>query len=286
MPEGPEVKTIVEELNNNVAGKIVKKIVYAKGTQNLLKDLTKSKFEKIILGQKITNVVRVGKYIDIEFSNGTHVIFHLLITGRLSLLKSSKEKLPKYFRFAFVLSDKSFLCLGDMRKWTQLNVVSKDNISDFKHFQNIGIDVFSKDFTIEVFSKLLNSSRKIYTLLLDQKKISGLGNIYVNEVLFITKINPKTCAKDIDQSKIPTIHKAIVDIMHLAYKEKGTTIMSFLENNGGAVGWHTLDGKHGGFWKYVRVFQHEGRPCPICGTLITREKIGGRSAFYCARCQS
>lgn len=318
MPEGPEVKTIVEELNNRVVGNTVKKIVYAKDTQNLLVNTSKAEFEKLLLGQKIINITRVGKYINIEFEDGVHVIFHLLITGRLSLLKNSKETLPKYFRFAFVLSDeelldktqslsssrenprfyprakgqglsagnKSFLCLGDMRKWTRLYVVSSSEFDDFKYFKNIGIDVFSSKFTVATFKKILNTPQKIYTLLLDQKKISGLGNIYVNEVLFKAKIHPKTQAKNIPEDKIVALHKEIINIVNLAYKEKGTTIMSFLETNGGAVGWHTLNGSRGGFWKYVKIFQHEGKPCPACGSLIKRDKIGGRSAFFCDNCQS
>jgi formamidopyrimidine-DNA glycosylase len=285
MPEGPEVRTIVRQMNKNILGKEVIELLFANDTENLLKNSTRNKLKKQLIGTHIKKVHRKGKYIDIEFSNELHLVLHLLITGRLSLLKSNKGGLPKYFRFGIKFEDDRILCLGDMRKWTKIEVLTKNERNAFKHFNDIGPDIYSKEFSIDRFLKILNSTQAIHSLLLDQKKMAGLGNIYANETLFTAKIHPKMKAKQIDKKRAGILFKEIKDIMDLALKEKGTTILPLLERNKAAVGWHTLDGKHGNFWKHVKIFQHETKPCPLCKTPIERVKIGGRSAFFCPTCQ-
>jgi len=285
MPEGPEVRTIVRQMNKEILDKEITELLFAKDTESLLENSTKKELKKQLIGSNIKKVYRKGKYIDFEFSTNLHLVTHLLITGRLSLLKSEKGGLPKYFRFGIKFEDGRILCLGDMRKWSKIIVLTKEERNNFKNFKKIGVDAYSKDFTLERFNELLDSTQSIYSLLLDQKKISGLGNIYVNETLFTSNIHPKIKANKLDTKRIETLHTAIKDIMDLALEEKGTTILPLLEKNKAAVGWHTLDGKHGNFWKHVRIFQHEGQPCPNCKTNIERIKINGRSAFFCPACQ-
>jgi formamidopyrimidine-DNA glycosylase len=284
MPEGPEVKTIVRQMNKNIAGKKITGLIFAHDTENLFDNVTKKEFIRAVKNQKVEKVHRVGKYIDIELADGQHIIMHLLITGRLSLINEG-DNLPKYFRFAVKFEGKKLLCLGDMRKWTKITLLTKDERKEFDHFKKLGIDIFSDKFSKEKFSEILDSTQNIYTLLLDQKKISGLGNIYVNEVLFTAGVHPKTKSKSIPKNRAEDLYDATLKVAELALKEKGTTIFPLMERNKGSVGWHTLDGEHGNYWKHVKIFQHEGEPCPNCSTTIERVKIGGRSAFFCSVCQ-
>ncbi len=285
MPEGPEVRTLVDELNQKVVGKKIQSIIFASTADKLIANLPQQDFINLFTSQTISQVQRHGKYIDFKFSNDFHVILHLLITGRLSLLMSDDTNYPRYFRCAFVFEDGTKLCLGDRRQWTKLHVVQDIEIETYERFASQGVDVFSDEFDEAILSQILKKSQAIHALLLDQKKISGLGNIYVNEVLFLTGIHPQAKAQSVIREKISTLYQHIKDIMQLAFDERGTTIEAFLERDSGAVGWHTLDGKPGNFWKHVKIFQKEGKPCPNCGTLIKRTTVGSRSAFFCEICQ-
>jgi len=287
MPEGPEVFTIVEELNNSVTNKKIADVLFAKNADNLLKNTTQQAFIKSLVNQHITNVTRHGKYIDIQLSSQKHIVFHLLITGRLTLLKKGTTEYPKYFRCALVFDDETKLCLGDQMQWTKITLLENKQLPTYKILTSLGIDVLSQEFTLEKFKEILATRQSIYTLLLNQKKITGLGNIYVNEALFEAKIHPKTPANKVPPDKIEKLSIAINKIMKEAVQEKGTTVFSFLEKRPGSVGWHTLDGSPGGFWKHVKIFDKAGDLCPSCKKeRIKKIRIGGRSAFFCPREQT
>ena len=285
MPEGPEVRTIVYELNEAIKDKQIDKIVFSNTDQKISSPITNTELATKLKAKIVKKVNRIGKYIDIELDDQTHLVLHLLITGRLSFYNKDNNEIPKYFKASINFTDGTRLCLGDKRGWTKLKIMTTDEIENYNNFTDLGIDVFSPEYTIENFSKALNAKKPIYLVLMDQKIISGLGNIYVNEILFQAKVHPQKQAHTLDKEQVEDLYKIVKQIMEKAFAEKGTTVKSFLDRTPSSVGWHTLDGSEGGYYKYLKIFDKNGQECTICKSSIQKLQLGGRNAFYCPSCQ-
>lgn len=309
MPEGPEVQTIVNQLNQKVRNQQIKEFILHKEDTNILGQVAPTEFRKQVIDHTIVKVHRRSKYIDFELDSGAHIITHLLITGRLTLLPPANttktapvakqpkviasqaiisefpQHYPKYFKCAFKFKNGFELCLGDQRGWTKLLLLSAEDHKHFTAVKALGIDIFSAQFTPENFKKILNTPQSIYKVLMDQTKISGLGNIYVNETLFLSEIHPLHIANTIPQSKIEKLYQTIKEVTQKALREHGTTIESFLEKRPSSVGWHTLDGTPGNYQHFLYIFDKTNKPCPKCNTPIKKIKIGGRVAYFCPKHQ-
>ena len=279
MPELPEVETIRRGLDKYLKNKTIKevKILDPKLIQGDVKNVINATIEK---------VERYGKGLVINLSNNYSIAIHIKLTGQLVYqgkenknTKPSKEKvgeLPsKFTRAIFYLSPQGTLYFNDIRRFAWIKILPKEEVKNLDFFKNLGPEPF-KDLTLEKFEKIVkNSSQKIKALLMDQKKISGVGNIYANEALFSAKINPLRKANSLTKEEINKLYKAVLKVLEEGLKYGGTTEINFVNE----------DGQPGKFQEHLKVYGKKGKPCPICKTPIEYTKISGRSTFYCPKCQ-
>jgi formamidopyrimidine-DNA glycosylase len=279
MPELPEVETVRLFLNTHILTKTISN----------LKILNPKSFigdQKLILNQKIISTSRLGKQLSIHLQNKHILLFHLKMTGQIiigdSVLghptpKEDKTNLPnKSTRLIFTFSDGTKLFFNDQRKFGWVKLLTLDELKDFQ--KNIGIDILSPAFTNEYFyHQVRQTTRAIKIVLLDQSKFAGVGNIYANDALFISKIHPQTPANKLTKVKAKKLHQNLVDLMKESLFHGGSTAKDnkYIHPDG-SVGQHQY---------YFRVYQRDSKPCLVCKTSIKRIKIGGRGTFYCPTCQ-
>lgn len=259
MPELPEVETIRRQLNNVLTGQRIK----------ALQGLSLK-----VEGRKILSVKRKAKMIIIELSGGKSLLIHLKMTGQLVYSDQSLEfSKNKYTRAIFELN-KGKLFFNDLRKFGWIKLVTNKELKE--RLANLPPDVVDKEFSEKYLEKALKSSKRaIKLVLLDQSKLGGLGNIYVNEALFCSGIDPRTPANQVKQIK--ALHKCIRQVINQGIKFGGTT--SADENFKNALG------KPGKFQKYLKVYENKDN-CLKCKTKIIKLKLGGRGTYYCPQCQN
>ena len=264
MPELPEVQTVVNSLAKLKDKKILSfESFHPKITYNLDHD----SFVDNIVGKNVISIGRKGKYILIPLNIGL-IVCHLRMTGQLFL----SNKLPndkKHMR-AFFKLNKGYLIYNDIRKFGGFYFFSKMKYFNYK----VGVDPYEKKFTLDWLKKGLSSkSRIIKYLLLDQKFICGLGNIYVDEILWLTKIHPEKKSDKVKNTS--QLFKNIILVLDKSIKHHGTTIINFTFDNM----------KTGDFRNELKVYGREGKPCFRCKSSIVRKKIAGRSTHFCKKCQ-
>ncbi len=275
MPELPEVELVTRSLNETVCDK---KIVSARlFREKLAPNLSPKLFSKIIKNTTIRSVHRRGKHILLKFDNKKTLIVHLRMTGRFLLLPSEREDM-KFTHAAFYFEDESRLIFQDQRHFGYMNLVETSKLNEAKEIKKLAPEPFSDEFSTAYFNSILNTSkRNVKEFLLDQTKVCGLGNIYAVEALFLSRINPLTPAKEISTVKINRLHKFIRKVLQDSI-DHGSTMnvdLSSLEES-------YYGGGYEGHW---RVYDQEGEACPNCKTKIKRIKQGGRSSYFCPRCQ-
>lgn len=266
MPELPEVETIVRELNDsNILGK---KILKAEVSWNrTIATPSVDQFLEKIKNQKILKITRLGKYIAFHLSLG-YLLVHLRMTGKfLFTLPLHHERARLY------LDDGRILYYADQRKFGRFSLVDSLDM-------NIGIDPFSKAFTLEAFKTLLNAhTRQMKPFLLDQKHISGLGNIYVDEALWEAKIHPERLSNTLSDKEIEDLYDAIPKVLTKGIKNLGTSLGAHRAN------YFSVSGRRGGNQYQLNVFRRDGEPCPRCGQTIVKLKVAQRGTHVCPFCQ-
>lgn len=242
MPELPEVETIKRQLARKIVG-------------------------KKLSGKKIINLRRRAKILIIDFSDGSSLIFHLKLTGQLIF----NGQPGKHTRHVFKFSDGSRLIFNDMRKFGWWKWVKNTK----KIEESFGPEALEVD--LKTFKALLKKrpNAKIKPLLMDQKFIAGIGNIYSDEILFASRVGPLRLVKTLIEKETKEIFQNIKKILKKAIQYRGTSERDYLD----------ATGQRGDYLQYLKVYRKEGESCPRCRTRIKRIKLGGRSAHYCPRCQ-
>lgn len=287
MPELPEVETLVRQLNQEAKGRKIVDVFFFE--KKFLKNVSPLQFEKTIKGAQIENVKRVGKNILIYLNNNFVVLIHLKLTGHLLIGKYElvnnqlvpkeeilKDPINQFLRFALKLDDGRYLVLSDLRKFAKILLLKKEEVE--AEIQSIGYDPLEKNFSLKVFKNLLKDKRGIIKkFLMDQKYISGIGNIYASEILFDAKISPFRKINSLKEEEIKTLYESIKKILKKAIKHQGTSAKDESYRN--------LYGKKGSYGQFLKVYQREGQKCFRCQHKIKRIKLDNRSTFYCPFCQ-
>lgn len=266
MPELVEVETTRRDLEKVILGKRIRKtevyldkIVYDK----------KYEFIKETEGQKIISVKRRGKWLLFELDNN-YLIIHFRMEGRFYLKKKESQK-DKHDYVIFTFDDFS-LHYNDPRLFGKLEVIKKEDINKFFIDKKLGLEYTDSKLDMNYLKeKFKNKNIPIKTVLLDQSYITGIGNIYADEVLFLSGINPYAKASLLSKNKLQKIIDNTKVVFEEALKHKGT--------------YPNIDGTRGTHENYLRVHMRKEMPCINCGTLILKEKIGGRGTYYCPKCQ-
>ena len=284
MPELPEVEVLKLSLSRFINKATIKKVEIL--NKNLRYKISSSLIKKLE-GKKILKITRRAKYIIIHFEN-FFLLLHLGITGlvffrKLKNIKKIKtsfyyeknEIKKKHNHLSIYFTNGLVMIYNDVRKFGYIKLLKK--ISD-KPFSKLGPEPLSKSFNGNYFNKKKKNIKKnIKNLLLDQNFVSGLGNIYVNEVLFQSKLSPYVTSKKINKIKVVLIIKFIKKIIKDAIKKGGSSIKNYKHS----------DGKSGKYQDSFKVYGRKGLPCikKGCNALIQRAFIGQRSSFFCPKCQ-
>jgi len=293
MPELPEVETIKNDLSKKLLNKKIKEVVVKK--PKLVNGGVK-KFKEILSGNKFKKINRRGKLIYIELYTSGFLLIHLKMTGQLIYKKEDKiiggghdlpsmrqggqgelqdKKLPnKYSHIIFTFSDQSNLYFNDQRQFGYMKIVDKDELK--KVLEKFGVEPLSAEFTLNKFNEILKGKKTaIKQVLLNQKFIAGIGNIYADEACFLAKIKPNRKVDSISKKEIKKLHDSIKKVLKLAIKKRGTTFNDYRD----------ADGNKGNFVKFLKVYGRGGEKCKRCNGIIKKVKLNGRGTHYCEICQ-
>lgn len=272
MPELPEVETVRRGLLDKVLNRVIKgiRVNYPK----IIEYPSISLFKKEIVGQKINDISRYGKWL-IFVLDDFYLLSHLRMEGKY-FIKSSKDVDLKHEHVIFELDDKTELRYMDVRKFGKMHLIPKDKIKEIGPLKELGLEPWDENLTLEYLQDKFSKKRlPIKSVLLDQSIIVGIGNIYADEILFLAKINPYTRAMDLNDDSIKNIIKYTRIVLEEAIKAGGTTIRSY----------SSVNGIHGMFQQNLNVHSRSGKACPVCGSEVIKVKIGGRGTYYCNKCQ-
>lgn len=306
MPELPEVETVRRGLSQLVVGKTIKRVVVR--WPRIIESPEVSVFCRELVGQVIKAVNRRGKYLIFQLTN-YDMVSHLRMEGKYeyfaqdSLGASSQaqvsepysgsispEELGEYFEqdelgsfpvtkhthVLFFFTDGSQLQYRDVRKFGRMALIPKGTAKEYKGITRLGPEPLPEEFTLADFKAgLLKSHKAIKPLLLDQRLVTGLGNIYVDEALWQAKIHPEQPSNTLSDGEIATLRLAILDVLQRAVSAGGTTIRTYLNALGEA----------GKFQLSLNVYGQTGNPCPRCGTPIEKIKVAQRGTHFCPTCQ-
>ena len=286
MPELPEVEIIRQSLNKKIKQKQVKNVIIR--NRNLRFKLP-TNFKNSFQKKKIIKVERFSKYLIIYLPEGNYCLIHLGMSGTIHIVKNKKINkitntsfyqspfLPRKHNHIEIIFDTFRVIYNDPRRFGFFQLL-KDTKQLKKRFNHLGPEPFSLKFNIEyVFNFLRGKNKNIKNFLLDQKFVSGIGNIYASEILFLSKINPFRKASSLTQEECKKIILNSKKILLKAIREGGSSIRDFKDTSG----------LKGGFQKNFKVYQREGENCKTvgCTYIIKKKIISNRSTFFCDSCQ-
>ena len=276
MPELPEVETIKNDLLPLLTGRHILSVHLApdpRGSRVLRRAPSPQRLCLLLRGRKILDITRRGKYLLFRLDNAGTLVIHLGMSGRL-FPESAGNPLPPHTRIYFKLQGKRRLVFVDPRKFGEVFFLAGEEAEP----PRLGPEPFDEDFTARRLEKILqNRKALIKAVLLDQKAIAGLGNIYSDEALFRAGIHPLRPAASLSRQETVLLHRQIRKVLKEAIASRGTT----------AADRGYVDGKGlpGNFQLRLKVYQRHGRPCSVCRASIQTVRIAGRSAHFCPSCQ-
>jgi len=265
MPELPEVETIKKDLTRKIKNKKIVAVEVKK--KNVIKEPSVARFRKGLIGKTVENIKRKAKVLIIEISGNNFLIIHLRIAGWL--LYGEEEKNA---RVTIKFSDGSVLNYMDQRLLGELRLRRDYHNLDF--IRRLGPEPFEID-ELEFVKILKKRKANIKSLLLNQNIISGIGNIYAQEALFLAKINPTRKSNSISAAQAKNLHRKLIDVLTEAITHKGSSVDLY----------RVLDGQKGGMEERLKVYSRQGQECLVCGEKIKKIAISGRGTCFCPRCQ-
>lgn len=297
MPELPEVEHVVRALRPVVSGRRI--VASEIRLPKLVAPHSPSSFNRKLKGSKITGVSRRGKYIVIEIDpqrtlpdvrasdtrkyqrparqQGLVLLVHLRMTGKFLSL-SADDELPKHAHAIFYLDNDRRLVFCDQRQFGVMKLVARTLMMKTKGISELAPEPFGDNFSLAYLKETLARSRRtLKTLLLDQTRVLGLGNIYAAEALFRAGINPFKTASTLSSKRVERLHQAIVNVLADAISDSSTSRVNLEHSDGFSYG-EAFEG----FWQ---VYEREGEPCVNCASRIRRIAHSGRSTYWCPKCQ-
>src|SRR5215210_1670450 len=272
MPELPEVTVIPEDV---AALEVGREVLRAAVLRPDVTNVEQREFGRRLVGRTLRGTGRRGKIIVLDFGEVVGLV-HLVISGRVLRLPGWRE--PDRMNTAVLeFGDQGEpLVLAFTRLWLgYFDLYEPGEEDGHPLISRLGPDPFSEDFTVEYMTSALSRNAGIKGLLLDQSVVAGLGNIYVDEVLFAAGVHPTRKASTLSREEVRTIYPATRDILGRAIEMRGTTFDSY----------HDAFGEGGKFQYQLKVFTRAGEPCPVCGTEIQKLRVAGRGTHVCPVCQ-
>ena len=272
MPELPEVETYKRQLKSRLRGRTIEDVnIY---WDKIISFPSKELFISNIRNQKMIDITRRGKWLMIELSD-YYLLIHLRMEGKL-FFKNKEIEYSKHEHVIFTLDNKEELRYHDTRKFGKMHLLLKNEFKESSPLNKLGLEPLDGPLNIEYLKdKFKNKRIPIKVALLDQSIITGIGNIYANEILFLSRINPYTKANEINEHQLQLIIDNTRIVLEKAIELGGTTIRSYV----------SLDNKRGEFQDELLVHGKKSKPCLNCNTPIEKTAIGGRGTYYCPNCQ-
>ncbi|PKG25006.1 DNA-formamidopyrimidine glycosylase [Niallia nealsonii] len=273
MPELPEVETVRRTLMELTQYKVIKEVVVT-WPKMIKKPENAEQFSDALKGQQIEDVQRRGKFLLILTTDYT-IVSHLRMEGRYGLFQK-EDLIDKHTHVIFYFEDGTQLRYKDVRKFGTMHLFKKGEEHASLPLSQLGPEPFDSSFTIlKLKEGLAKTARSIKTALLDQKIVVGLGNIYVDEALFRSKIHPERVASTLHEEEIERLYKEIIATLSEAVEKGGSTIRSYV-NTQGQIGMFQLE---------LFVYGRRGEDCKNCGATLERIIVGGRGTVFCPKCQ-
>jgi len=262
----PEVETIKNEITPHVLGKEIKGIELF--WERMVKEPAAEEFRARVTGQTITKVTRLGKYLFFHLSSGERLIMHMKMTGSLLVNPSDRQ----YTRAIIHLDNGTEIHFRDPRKFGVMWLSSDE--SDVR--KKLGPEPLDVNFTREILEKILDKrTAPIKPVLLDQKLMAGIGNMYADESLFEAKLHPERPAGSLSREETGRLHRAIRKVLRKALASGGASVRNYIRP----------DGNPGTAHDEFSVAHGVGKNCPRCGTPIKRIVVRGRGTYFCPHCQ-
>ena len=287
MPELPEIEIVKRSLFKMINKA---KIIDIKINNKNLRYKIPNTFSKHLIGEKILRISRRSKYLIFYFKKKL-LLVHLGMSGKLLILRSSDNKIFKtsfYYdlnilqnhnHIYFTLDNGLVLIYNDVRRFGFFKLYNVTHLNKIIFLKKLGLEPFSKKFGIKYFEKFVQNRKKnIKNLLMDQTFVSGLGNIYVNEALFASKIKPLRICNSLNKNEIKSLISNIKKILKLSISKGGSSIRNF----------QNAHGKSGNFQQFFHVYEQKNKNCSriSCKGKIQKIQISNRSSFYCNKCQN
>lgn len=273
MPEMPEVEIIRRYLDTVLSGQKIMKIDILLSRQ--IKWPQPEQYRAMAIGRTIRAMHRRGKYLIMELDNGNELIFHLRMTGRL-VFESDGVPQDSYARLLFFLDGGGVLVYGDTRTLGAVYALAPGERWRIHGLDAMGPEPLSAEFTPEYLFQLVQGKKTVIkSLLLNQKYIGGIGNIYDDEALFLAGIHPARRASSLTREECLCLYQAINSVIEAGIRDGGTTFRDYQNGEGG----------QGSHQEHLWVYNRKGKHCRKCGTLIEKMTLGGRGTHFCPVCQ-
>lgn len=272
MPELPEVETVKETLKKQILNRTITNVnIYY---ENIIEYPTSNEFKEQIVNQKINDIKRRGKWLIFELDD-YFLLSHLRMEGRY-FFRNKDDEVLKHEHISFLLDNDLCLRYLDTRKFGRMHLIKKDELLTRKPICELGLEPWDENLDYNYLKEKYKTKKlPIKTVILDQSIIVGIGNIYADEILFLSKINPFKKCNELNDDELKQIIINTKIVLEKAIKAGGTTIRTY----------ESSEGVHGRFQQELLVHGKENSNCPVCNGTILKTRIGGRGTYYCPKCQ-
>jgi formamidopyrimidine-DNA glycosylase len=277
MPELPEVETIRRDIEKEFVNKRIKKVDVT-GSRSVRRHQDVREFIARTEGRKVTGTRRRGKYLLLKLDSGDIVVAHLGMSGQL-LRANPKDPVGKHTHVVLTFVGAPQLRFVDPRTFGELFVTAPDRLEDeVPELAHLGFDPIDEQMAWTSFGVLLAARRaKLKPLLMDQRFVAGIGNIYADEILFSAGLRHDRSSDSLTPQEIRRLYRSIIETLQEAIKHRGSSLAD--------EQYRDIFGDAGEFQRLHNVYDREGQACPRCRSTITRIKANGRSSFFCPQCQ-
>ncbi len=278
MPELPEVEVLRRDLEKEVVGKKIKSVEVT-GTRSVRRHKNKKEFIELLEGRKIVAVQRRGKYLVMRLDGPEALVVHLGMSGQLLRAKTAREKPPKHTHVVIHFTQGGLLRFVDPRTFGEMFATKYDDLEEqVEELAHLGLDPLETAMSWELFGRMLaDKHARLKSLLMDQKFIAGIGNVYSDEILFQAGLKWDRLSDSLSQQEIRRLYRAIFETLQDAVKHRGSSLAD--------EQYVDLFGNPGDYQHHHQVYDREGQACPRCRRTVHRARFANRSTFYCEACQ-
>jgi formamidopyrimidine-DNA glycosylase len=278
MPELPEVETIRNQLQAKIVGKKIKTIDIR--LAKMIVGSSSKKFSQLVRGSRIKSINRRAKILIINLFNNYSLLIHLKLSGQIifkKLLKQGIIKTLKHTHLIYYFSDGSVLLHNDVRQFGWVKLFETSKLEEYFQKEKLGPEPLDKTFSLKSFQKLLLAKPRhiIKPLLMDQKFIAGVGNIYAQESCFCAKVLPTRIVKTLRKEEIKNLYYCLIKILKKAIACHGSSIDDYLD----------AGGEKGSYVCHLKVYDRLNKKCARCSGIIEKMVLAGRGTYYCSKCQ-